>query len=575
MRSNKELLGRLFIYIKPHWSRFLIAIAAMAVVAATEPAVAAMMQPLIDGTFIDKDPNAIIMVPLTFVGLFFIRGVGRVIATLGISSVATRVVMQLRIDLFNHVQRLPQAYMDAHTTGQLLSKITYDVEQLSATASKVWLVVVRDSLVIVGLLGYLFYLNWKLTLLVLITAPVIALIIKVVSKRMRKSSRLMQKNMGLLTHRLEESLKGHRLVKLFLAERQEEAKLYRVVNTLRQNTFKLTMIGAANSPVVQFVIALSLAGVIYFAASLEGGSAMSPGQFVAFFTAMGMLFAPMRSLTSVNEPFQRGMAAAETLFTLLDHPIEPETGDAFAQPLKGHIKIDDLCFRYLADQELVLKHLSVELQPGETLALVGSSGSGKSTLTQLLTRFYEPSAGQVLFDGVDIQTLNLASLRDQIAYVDQDVFLFNDTVAANVAFGDPDGIDLERVKQALIHAHAEEFVSKLDGGILAEVGEQGGLLSGGQRQRLALARAFYKDAPLLILDEATSALDNESERQVQAALETLCQGRTTIIIAHRLSTIEHADRILVMDKGEVKEMGSHQQLLAKNGIYRQLYQEMG
>ncbi|WP_114696371.1 lipid A export permease/ATP-binding protein MsbA [Motiliproteus coralliicola] len=574
MRTNRELLGRLMTYVRPHWGKFVIAIIAMVVVASTEPAVAAMMQPLIDGTFIDKDPDAIVMVPLTFVGLFFVRGVARVVATLGVTAVATQVVMQLRIELFSHIQKLPQSYMDANTTGKLLSKVTYDVEQLSSTASKVWLILVRDSLIIIGLLGYLFYLNWRLAMLILIVAPVIAVIIKLVSKRMRKSSRLLQENMGHLTHRLEENIRGNRLVKLFLAESQEEAKFYPVVNQLRQNTLKLVVIGAANSPVVQFVIAIALASVIYFAATQEGDSAMSPGEFVAFFTAMGMLFAPMRSLTSVNAPFQKGMAAAETLFTLLDHPTEPDSGDELKQPFSGRISIQGLNFRYAPELDPVLKGINVELNPGETLALVGGSGSGKSTLTQLLTRFYQPESGQILFDGVDIQTLKLSSLRSQIAYVDQDVFLFNESVADNVAFGDPKGADLNRVREALKHAHAEEFVDKLDGGIQAPIGEQGSLLSGGQRQRLALARAFYKDAPLLILDEATSALDNESERQVQAALKELCEGRTTIIIAHRLSTIEHADRILVMKEGEVKEMGTHQQLLEKGGIYRQLYREM-
>ncbi|WP_210397318.1 lipid A export permease/ATP-binding protein MsbA [Motiliproteus sediminis] len=573
MKTNRELLGRVAAYVKPHWAKFLVAVAAMAVVASTEPAVAAMMQPLIDGTFIDKDPNAIVMVPLMFVGLFFVRGVGRIVATLGVTAVATRVVMQLRVDLFNHIQHLPQSYMDATTTGRLLSRVTYDVEQLSSTASKVWLILVRDSLIIVGLLGYMFYINWKLSMLVLITAPVIAIIIKLVSKRMRKSSRLLQENMGSLTHRLEENLKGHRLVKLFLAEQYEESKFHGVVNNLRQNTLKLVVLGAANSPVVQFVIAIALASVIYFAATLEGDAAMSPGQFVSFFTAMGMLFAPMRSLTSVNEPLQRGMAAAETLFNLLDQPAEPSSGRELPAPFSGRVTIRDLEFSY-GEEQPVLRGINVELQPGETLALVGSSGSGKSTLTQLIARFYQPTGGSILFDGEDIQQLSLPAVRGQIAYVDQEVFLFNDSVAANVAYGDPNGIDEQRVRDALRHAHAEDFVNAMEGGIYADVGEQGGMLSGGQRQRLALARAFYKDAPLLILDEATSALDNESERQVQAALQEICEGRTTIIIAHRLSTIEHADRILVMDQGEVKETGSHQELLALDGIYRQLYREM-
>ena len=574
MKSHKEILHRLAVYVRPHWRKFSVAIAAMVVIASTEPAVAALMQPLIDGTFIQKDPGAVVLVPLALVALFFVRGVARVISSLGVTSVATHVVMALRMDLFSHLQHMPQSYMDTNATGRILSRVTYDVEQLAATASKVWLILVRDSFIIIGLLGYLFFLNWKLSLLVLITAPVIAVIIKVVSKRMRKSSRLLQESMGLLTHRLEENLKGHRLIKLFLAETQEERKFYQVVNHLRQTNLKLAVLGSANSPIVQFVIAIALALVIYFASSLKGESAMSPGEFVAFFTAMGMLFGPMRSLTGLNEPLQRGLAAADALFTLLDHPTESKQGKPLEKPFSGRVEIEGLRFQYGSAQPEVIKGLDVTINPGETLALVGSSGSGKSTLTQLLARFYEPSSGRILFDGEDIQGISLTCLRQQIAYVDQDIFLFNDSVAANIALGDAEGIDEERVLQALRHAHAEEFVAALDGGIYAQIGELGTLLSGGQRQRLALARAFYKDAPLLILDEATSALDNESERQVQAALTEVSAGRTTIIIAHRLSTIEHADRILVMDKGEIKEMGSHQQLLDQGGIYRQLYQEL-
>ena len=533
---------------------------------------AALMEPLIDGTFNAKDPEAIIWVPLTLIGIFFVRGVARVLSALGITAVATQVVMQIRLDLFQHIQQLPQSFMDQQASGKLLSKVTYDVEQLSATASQVWMVLVRDSFIVIGLMGWMFYLNWKLTCVVLLVAPVIAVIIKYVSRRMRMSSQALQGDMGRLTHRLEENIKGHKLVKLYGAERQEHGKFFNVVNSLRRNNLKLIMVGAANSPIIQQVLAIVLAAVIYLAATLEGG--MSTGQFVSFFTAMGMLLGPMRSLTGVNEQLQRGLAAADSVFQLMDQPIEPDSGTRELTDFSGHLQIKGLSFRYGEEQPDVLKQINLEIQPGETVAFVGASGSGKTTLTQLLPRFYEIQQGQILLDGIDNREITLSSLRSQIAYVDQEVLLFDESVAENIAFGSTEQVDSERLQQALKHAHAEGFVGSLEQGADSGVGEGGSLLSGGQRQRLALARAFYKDAPLLILDEATSALDNESERMVQAALEELCEGRTTLVIAHRLSTIEKADRIVVMAEGEIVETGSHQELLDADGVYRQLYREM-
>lgn len=571
--NSKALIKRLFTYVWPHWIKFAVAIIAMAVVAATEPAVAAMMEPLIDGTFIDRDPETIIMVPLMMVGIFFIRGVARVLSTVGIASVATHVVMQVRLDLYRHIQQLPQSFMDANRSGALLSKMTFEVEQLSAMASQVWLTLVRDTLVVVGLLGYLFYVSWQLTLVVLLSGPIIALIIKVVNTKLRASSRTLQEGMGTITHRIEESLRGHRLIKLYQAETQEFGKFSEVSNKLRVAYFKRTVVGGANSPLVQFVVSIALAFVVYFAANLEGESAMSPGQFIAFFTAMGMLFSPIRSLTSLNEPIQRGLVACDSIFKLMDTLAENDTGTKQLTDFKGNISISELSFSYQGSESQALSELNLQIKAGETVALVGASGSGKSTLIQLLPRFYDPQQGQIQFDGIDSRQFSLASIRDQIAYVDQEVMLFDESVAMNVAFGSA-VIDPVRVKQALNRAHAMEFVELLEGGIDAPVGEQGTMLSGGQRQRLALARAFYKDAPLLILDEATSALDNESERKVQVALEQLCENRTTIIVAHRLSTVEKADRIVVMQEGRIVEVGSHDALMVKNGAYRNLYREL-
>ncbi|MEH6625779.1 MAG: lipid A export permease/ATP-binding protein MsbA [Motiliproteus sp.] len=572
--TNRILISRLFAYVRPHWGKAVIAIISMAVVASTEPAVAALMQPMIDGSFIAKDPETILLVPLGLVGIFLLRGIGRILSTMALAVIATRLVMTIRTDMHRQIQRLPQRFMDANTTGKLLSKITYDVEQVSVAISHVWMTLVSDSLKIVGLLGFMFYQSWKLSLLVLITVPVIGLIITLVSKRMRKSSRALQVGMGDLTHRLEESIKGHKLIKLYGAEEQEAGKLYGVANQLRQNTNKLKFISACNSPIVQFVISLSLATVVYIAANLKGESAMTPGTFISFFTAMGMLFSPMRALTSLAEPFQKGMAAAESIFALLDETKEQDTGSQELRDFKGNIEIEGLTFSYGDEDSPALNNINLSIKAGETIALVGASGSGKTTLTQLIPRFYAPQQGLIRFDGVDICELKLSCLRQHIAYVDQEVLLFDENVAENVAFGDPEGPDPLRVREALRQAHAEQFVDDMEAGMESPVGEQGSMLSGGQRQRLALARAFYRQATVLILDEATSALDNESERQVQAALEQLCADKTTIIVAHRLSTIEKADRIVVMDKGEIREMGSHQQLMDQGGIYRGLYQQM-
>lgn len=573
--GNKAILHRLYQYVKPHWPKFLLAILGMIIVALTEPAVAALMQPMIDGTFIEKDPKAIILVPLGFIALFFVRGLGRILASVGVTDVGTRVVMELRLDLHRRVQTLPQSYMDDTTSGHLLSKVTYDVEQLSRAITHVWVVMIRDTLTVLGLLGYMFYLSWQLTSLVLISAPVIAVIIKLVSKAMRRFSRALQQDMGSLTHRMEETLRGHKLIKLYQAEPQEREKFHGVVNRLRRNKFRLAVLNSANSPIVQMVIAIALAGVVYVAATLDGGSAMSAGAFVSFFFAMGMLFAPIRSLTSVTEPFQQGMAASESVFGLIDQHPEPDEGTETLKNFSGHVEVRNLSFRYVDEHDPVLKNISITINPGETLALVGASGSGKTTLTQLIPRFYDADEGQILFDGTDTRYLTLSNLRQQIAYVDQEVMLFDETVAENVAFGSGEAPDPDKVRQALIHAHALGFVEELEQGIETLIGEEGSLLSGGQRQRLALARAFYKDAPVLILDEATSALDNESERQVQLALEELCEDRTTIIIAHRLSTIEGADRIAVMEKGEVVEVGTHADLMAQQGAYYKLYQHLG
>ena len=569
--TTAALYLRLLGYVRPYWRAFAASILGMAVAAATEPLLPALLKPLLDGTFVYKDDTVIRLAPFFIVAIFFVRGVATFISTYAINWVGNKVVMDLRNEMFSKLLSLPTRYYDDHATGNLLSKLTFDVTQVTAAATTVVTIVVRDSIIIAGLLGWLFYLNWKLTLLSLLMAPVIAYIIRTISGRMRTSSRDSQRAMGDITQVIEESVTAHKVVKLFGGQSYESGRFHEQANWVRRYNMKQAAAAAANVPIVQMVAAIALAVIIYLVTQQAKTDQTTVGGFLSFIAAMLMLTAPLKRLTGVSEYLQRGLAAAESVFELLDTESEIDTGKISTGRVHGELVFDQVTFAYGDDGRQALSQIALTVRAGENIALVGASGSGKTTLANLVPRFYAPTAGRILLDGQDINDLTLASLRANIALVSQEVVLFNDTVAANIAYGLARAVSTAEIEAAATAAHAMEFIRDWPEGLDTVVGERGVKLSGGQRQRIAIARAILKDAPILILDEATSALDSESERHVQAALETLMQGRTTLVIAHRLSTIEKADRIVVLQKGEIVEIGTHAELLARKGVYAQLH----
>jgi subfamily B ATP-binding cassette protein MsbA len=569
--TSSQLYLRLLGYVKPYWRTFAISILGMAVTAATEPLLPALLKPLLDGTFVNKDDTVIRLAPLLILVIFFVRGVASFVGSYAIGWVGNKVVMDLRQAMFNKLLTLPTRYYDDYATGSLISKLIYDVTQVTAAATSVVTVSVKDSIMIVGLLGWLFYLNWKLTLLSLVMLPIIAMILKVINIRLRNASRDTQKAMGEITQVVGESVAAHKVVKLFGGQQYESDRFSEKANWVRRYIMKQAMAAAINVPLVQMVAAIALSVIVYIATVQARTDETTVGGFLSFIAAMLMLTAPIKRLTSVSELLQRGLAASESIFGLLDTPGETDTGKVSIGRAKGRIEFDHVSLSYEQDGRMALRDICLEIPAGQAVALVGASGGGKSTMANLVPRFYLPSSGRILLDGHDLADLTLASLRANIGLVSQEVVLFNDTVAANIAYGQMREVPEAEIIAAAQAAHAMEFIREMPQGLNTLVGERGVKLSGGQRQRIAIARAILKNAPVLILDEATSALDSESERQVQAALESLMQGRTSMVIAHRLSTIEKADRIVVLQKGEIVEIGTHRELLAKNGVYAQLH----
>src|SRR6267142_7091562 len=569
--NSLQLYLRLLGNVKPYWVPFSLSIVGMVVTAVTEPAFPALLKPLLDGSFVNKEGGLLTWLPALIVGLFLVRGVASYASDFAIGWVANKVVMDLRNAMFNRLVRLPTYFYETHTGGSLVSKFTFDVLQVTGAATSVVSVLFRDSLTIVALLAYLFYLNWQLTLVALLVGPPAVLITRGFSRRLRTMSRAEQAAMGDLNHALEESIGCHRVVKVFGGQEYEATRFDSGANKVRRFNMKMTSAAAANVPMVQIVVSMVLALIIYLAVRQAATDKATVGDFVSFLTALLLIFQPMKRLTGVNQSLQRGLAASENVFRLIDEPTEYDSGTHDLARAKGRIDFKDVNLTYPGSGRPALERVSFTIQVGETVALVGASGAGKSTLANLLPRFYSPDSGQILLDGVDIATLKLASLRANIALVSQDIVLFNDTVAANIAYGRLAGTSEADIVRAAEAAHAMQFIREMSEGLATMIGGNGVRLSGGQRQRLAIARAFLKNAPVLILDEATSALDSESERHVQAALETLMKGRTTLVIAHRLSTIERADRIVVLDAGRISEMGRHADLIGASGIFARLH----
>ena len=569
MKDSLQLYRRLLGSARPYLKVVVLSILAMIAAASLEPVLPALLKPLVDESLIKKSHTAQWQVPLFLMLAFLAKGVAEYVASVSSQWIANKAITDLRQQVFRHQMHLPIPVHQAETGGRMLSRILYDIPQVGAALSNAWIIVIRDTMVIIGLTGYLVYTAWELTLVILAIAPIVAWLIRVASRKLRGSNREMQDTTGRMTGMVEETLNGVREIKLFGTHDHEDARFASVSEQLRQQTMRTVRVSAINVPLVQVLAAAAVATVIWTAGSLSAQDKLSPGEFVSFVTAMSMLFEPIRRLTNINAVIQRGLAGAQSIFELLDTPPEVDSASASLPRAKGELRFDDVSFRYPGQAELALQHFSLDVHPGQTVALVGASGSGKSTLVNLIARFFEPGAGRILLDGTPLASLPLAHLRAQLGWVGQQVVLFDDTIAANIAYGRPDVSEAD-ILAAARAAHALEFIDKLPQGLATRVGANGSQLSGGQRQRIAIARAFLRNAPILLLDEATSALDNESERAVKDALVELRKNRTVIVIAHRLSTIHDADKIVVMERGCIVETGTHESLQAAGGAYARL-----
>ena len=570
--STKATFKRLWPMIWQYRLGILIAIIALVFNALTEAGLIYLLKPLLDKGFGEADLSFLKWLPIIVILLIFLRGITSVVSEYCLSWASGNVVMVMRRMLFKHLMYMPVSFFDHQAAGKLLSRITYDSEQVANSSSNALITIVKESATVVSLLGLMLYTSWQLSLVLFVVGPIIAVLISVVSKHFRRLSKNMQNSMGELTASAEQMLKGHRVVLSFGGQQVEEQRFDLVSDDMRRKSLKMMAMSAISDPIVQIIASFALAVVLYLATvpTMMGGQ-LTAGDFTLVFSSMFALLRPLKSLTNVNAQFQRGMAACQTLFAILDLETEQDNGKFVSEKVNGDIAFKDVSFYYQGKDEPALSHISFDIPAGKTVALVGRSGSGKSTIANLITRFYDIQQGEITLDGRNIKDYTLANLRQHCAIVSQQVHLFNDTIANNIAYAATEKYSREQIIAAAKAAHAMEFIEKMEHGLDTMIGENGVSLSGGQRQRLAIARALLRNASVLILDEATSALDTESERAIQNALDGLHQHKTLLVIAHRLSTIERADEIIVIDQGEIVERGTHQQLLQQGQIYAQLH----
>ncbi|WP_410015900.1 lipid A ABC transporter ATP-binding protein/permease MsbA [Sodalis sp. C49] len=569
--STWQTFRRLWPMISPFKAGLIVSAIALILNAASDTLMLSLLKPLLDDGFGKSDNSILVWMPLAVIGLMVVRGSTGFVSSYCVSWVSGKVVMQMRRRLFSHMMGMPVSFFDQQSTGTLLSRITYDSEQVASSSSSALITVIRETASIIGLFIMMFYYSWQLSLILVVIAPIVSIAIRQVSKRFRNISKNMQNTMGQVTTSAEQMLKGHKEVLIFGGQKVENERFNHVSNRMRQQGMKMVSASSVSDPVIQFIASLALAFVLYAASFPSVMQNLTAGTITVVFSSMIALMRPLKSLTNVNSQFQRGMAACQTLFAILDMEQEKDEGTLEIERAEGHVEFRDVTFYYPGKETPSLEHISLTIPAGKTVALVGRSGSGKSTIANLLTRFYDVQEGAVLLDGHDLREYKLSSLRDQVALVSQNVHLFNDTIANNIAYARKDRFSREEIENAARMAYAMDFIAKMDKGLDTVIGENGVLLSGGQRQRIAIARALLRDCPILILDEATSALDTESERAIQKALDALQKNRTSLVIAHRLSTIEKADEILVVENGRIVERGSHQDLLAQKGAYAQLH----